>query len=1214
MIPAVTLSPHDALRRFLLDGTTEGAIKGWETRRGGGAVTDSPQFKTWFKDSKVVDEQGDPLTVYHGTTHDVEQFKEAGTEGLNPESDWGAGVYFTSDPEDASENYAGKGPDLTSRIEQRVDELQGGDWGADGEEMSREAALAQATKELAGKAPSIIPAYVAMQNPLVVGKENGSSHVKETHFTMEYEYADPNDSDSDIVGEKGTLPTLIDALRKEARQYDYGHEAVDKFVEKLSGDDYVSASKVAKLWRESDVNVMSHPETGKAMTSEVLRAALERMGFDGVVDRTVNEKFGSSRKHGQGMKAVHPDTTHFIAFQPTQIKSALGNQAFDPKNPKITMTYRERLGLLLDGTTEGAIKGWETRRIGGKASKRYIGTTRQGPPAASLKEAHARGYTDGPYYHSSDYVDEIERDGFLSRGAAKWELDDPGSMEDYRKWGTARPTMFAKNKEDVVEHDGRGAYGNDVITVYAKPGAVKSAGGMTLMGGLYVSDPRDVIPIKGTRERARKVLQPREPVEKVQTYSTPYRDRLGFLLYGTTEGVIKGWETRRHGKEAPERGFVPPRRVASDSPIAAAFRNGMPEAEGYSDTRFILPDGTRLTHHSNSHWDAAESVGENLYDAMQAGIVRVSKGGAGGFEVGSRITEAQAQHIVDSTHYSNESPYVDVYRGRTRSARQFDAQRTTADDVRQWVNDHFPTDAPPKKLTDDDKVALWLTDYFDAAVHLGDVEGHPFRGNQWTEGSGVPAEPGTTPIPAGKIRGYHYTDNLDAVEQAGLDVSKAKGSNYGEPNAIWFSTRKPSDHKDYVEVFLDPEELAIGSPTMSVKRPEGWRRATTSAERQEVLDDLNKGTHDFTVRATKIAPDRFVTVHRPWHDHYRYFEKNAGTTGKGVLAGEYDDLLDDPDHGPAIRAYKAKHDRKLHADRGTATNLGDFEGHPFRGNQWTAGAGNTPGHGVVWDKDNDHPADWARGRGSQRGVKSDGELLNVYNLTPISDKLRTRVLGDLDPANLASQIVEDIPGRLSVAWKPIKVYGDLPALHMQVTRGDGLNVEYYFVRQRSGDLVIEHHKVEVPHESQGQDLAKYLMESSYRVYDGMGVKRVDLYANLDQGGYAWARFGFKDNNPQRTADRLHTILTTPQQATIEKQMPKLTAAEREDLVAKVAKYKNDPRLPWYIAGSTLENGTKVGQAMLNLAGWSASMDMNDKEARARLATYISQKKKKPKAA
>lgn len=39
------------------------------------AQTDTPAFKRWFGDSKVVDENGKPLVVYHGTNKDITKFK-----------------------------------------------------------------------------------------------------------------------------------------------------------------------------------------------------------------------------------------------------------------------------------------------------------------------------------------------------------------------------------------------------------------------------------------------------------------------------------------------------------------------------------------------------------------------------------------------------------------------------------------------------------------------------------------------------------------------------------------------------------------------------------------------------------------------------------------------------------------------------------------------------------------------------------------------------------------------------------------------------------------------------------------------------------------------------------------------------------------------------------------------------------------------------------
>ena len=66
---------------------------------------DTKEFKQWFGSSKVVDEDGKPLVVYHGTTKDIDQFKlsEKAHRAGNPD-----GFYFTTDPEEASK-YSDKG-------------------------------------------------------------------------------------------------------------------------------------------------------------------------------------------------------------------------------------------------------------------------------------------------------------------------------------------------------------------------------------------------------------------------------------------------------------------------------------------------------------------------------------------------------------------------------------------------------------------------------------------------------------------------------------------------------------------------------------------------------------------------------------------------------------------------------------------------------------------------------------------------------------------------------------------------------------------------------------------------------------------------------------------------------------------------------------------------------------------------------------------------
>ena len=65
-------------------------------------ATETPEFKAWFKDSKMVNENGKPMDLYHGTTRVFEEF-DLGQAGTTTDEGWfGRGFYFTPDPVMAS--------------------------------------------------------------------------------------------------------------------------------------------------------------------------------------------------------------------------------------------------------------------------------------------------------------------------------------------------------------------------------------------------------------------------------------------------------------------------------------------------------------------------------------------------------------------------------------------------------------------------------------------------------------------------------------------------------------------------------------------------------------------------------------------------------------------------------------------------------------------------------------------------------------------------------------------------------------------------------------------------------------------------------------------------------------------------------------------------------------------------------------------------------
>lgn len=273
-----------------------------------------------------------------------------------------------------------------------------------------------------------------------------------------------------------------------------------------------------------------------------------------------------------------------------------------------------------------------------------------------------------------------------------------------------------------------------------------------------------------------------------------------------------------------------------------------------------------------------------------------------------------------------------------------------------------------------------------------------------------------------------------------------------------------------------------------------------------------------------------------------------------------------------------------------------------------AGKFTESGGGVAW-KEKDH-VDKTKFIWAEEGRKPDGGRIVVSNAgaQTITPKLLKQVVGDQDLSELASKIVTRIPGDLQVTWKVATVYGGKPALQMQVKRGDRLNIETTFQRESDGSLTVNHDKVELPKEAQGKGLAKDLMEDAFQTYQRMGAKRVDLYANLDQGGYAWAKFGFKSTNPGRMASRLDAILRHGEQKTVAEHMPALTPAQRSELIALVDKHKNDPKLPWHIAGTVLPDGQPVGKVLLNLSGWDATLKLDDAEAMDRLHRYATKKR------
>jgi len=325
--------------------------------------TKAENFKKWFGDSRVVDESGQPLVVYHGTTHSFDEFiKDKG----NPENDLGLGFYFTNNQSDVAANYAGEGPDLTGRIELRAERIE------QEEEIDYEEALKKAREELSGGSPNVIPAYVSFKNPVIIGGENETTFsieqvyetepfIEEATAEIEQDYPDVSEEekqdlidertremaiDNGYIDEQGSLLEFFDALRSVSYEFEEVdiQPAIDSVMTVADyGVSEITARSLVETLKNNEGLQYATDENGNLASGELIRRAFEEAGYDGIIDNTVDEKFGSQRKTGKSMEGVTPGTTHFIAFNPTQIKSVFNRGTFDPKNPNILFQAVEKL-------------------------------------------------------------------------------------------------------------------------------------------------------------------------------------------------------------------------------------------------------------------------------------------------------------------------------------------------------------------------------------------------------------------------------------------------------------------------------------------------------------------------------------------------------------------------------------------------------------------------------------------------------------------------------------------------------------------------------------------------------------------------------------------------------------------------------------------------------------------------------------------------------
>ena len=240
--------------------------------------TETPAFKRWFGDSKVVDANGEPLVVYHGTRADFESFKRRTGD---------IGIHFGT---------AGQAAD---RIEYTS-------------KVGRE-----------HLAPRIIPVFLGIKNPLRLADagawtpENVISQLQEKFPNDGVQVTERYFAGLGWEKSKRVLKTTKD-IREFLQSKGYDGVVYKNTGEVAGAGEYRNAVRFARNALPADV--LRLWDSGEGIPAEDRKGAA-------YINYSQAEKAYAQFIEDNGQDS-------YIAFERTQIKSAIGNRGtFDPNNP-----------------------------------------------------------------------------------------------------------------------------------------------------------------------------------------------------------------------------------------------------------------------------------------------------------------------------------------------------------------------------------------------------------------------------------------------------------------------------------------------------------------------------------------------------------------------------------------------------------------------------------------------------------------------------------------------------------------------------------------------------------------------------------------------------------------------------------------------------------------------------------------------------------------
>lgn len=476
------------------------------------------------------------------------------------------------------------------------------------------------------------------------------------------------------------LAEFVKNLQQVAGDYQEGKVdgVVDKLMEHALDNEGVKASELEKIIREDENFGYYSDDNGDLASFEIFREALERTGYDGIIDRRAYEKFGPRVIKGAyagighkvaGMSGLAEDTVHYIAFKPTQIKSAIGNKGtFDPSKPSIIDAFDpdEPRGQHGEWTSGG---GEETVTF-------YHGT-------------------------ASENLAKIRTSGIRPMAGRGFKQSVPGlvylanNTTTAKLWGAAGRGSVAVLEVHVPKsqlanlHEDPAMTTDPADTAFAFNGAVPPEWikghypGLASQGGKLGALRNWSLPPDQAEAEA-KAIDELPDVVMTEAEASAYLKKYAVDAYDPDEQRDPHGEWTSGGSDTPTG--------LTDAEVMTRMDSGkdftpITMGQGDGGLGYLAPDGTLYDTGGTDHKGAARNIGLEHHDIMAQGFHRIYdvQGDMLGLEMarGTKFTKAQRNALIASAQDGQHTKfYVDI--PDKESATIEPPLGVTAGDVRGW--------------------------------------------------------------------------------------------------------------------------------------------------------------------------------------------------------------------------------------------------------------------------------------------------------------------------------------------------------------------------------------------------------------------------------------------------------------------------------------------------------------------------------------------------